>query len=62
MWDPVPAFAHRGDVDIVVRIWRVDAGWGEDHHSAYPVARAMEARAVMVIVGGSKAPTNTPLP
>ena len=31
MWDPVPAFAHRGDVNIVFRVWRVDAGWCEDH-------------------------------
>ena len=46
MWNPVPAFAHRGDVDIVVRVWRVDAGGSEDHVSANPVAMARGARAV----------------
>ena len=33
MRNPVQAFTHRGYIDIVVRIWRVDAGGGEDHVS-----------------------------
>ena len=48
MRNSVPAVAHRCDVDIVVRVWRVDTGWGEDHASANPVAR--EARAVRRLV------------
>lgn len=50
MWDPVPAFAHRCDVEIVVRICRVDAGWCEDHDSENPMDRAREAIVVRRLV------------
>ena len=52
MWDPVPAFAHRCDVDVVVRIWRVDARGGEDHVRRLKVNRAREARAVSIVTIG----------
>ena len=52
VWNPVPAFAHRGDVDVVVRIWRVDAGGGEDHVSRLTGTRAPTCAAASLRVAG----------